>query len=79
MEPNNKSNGALVGSIIIVLILIIGGVYLYTTKIDKTPEAQEVENTDTEASVINADLDAFDAANTNSSEEFNVDSSVEGL
>lgn len=34
MEPTNKSNGALVGSIIIVIILIIGGIYLYMTKIE---------------------------------------------
>ena len=27
MEPEKKSNGALVGSIIIIIILIIGGIY----------------------------------------------------
>lgn len=81
MEPNNKSNGALVGSVIIILILIIGGIYFYNTKISKETETPEVNTSevDTEASAINAELNAFDTANTNSSEEFNIDSSVEGL
>lgn len=73
MEPTNKSNGALVGSVIIILILIIGGIYFYNTKVAKTPEAPVVESVDTEASIINADLDAFDVENnTDGSAEFNV-------
>lgn len=31
--PENKSVGALIGSIIIVIILIIGGLYLWSTKV----------------------------------------------
>jgi hypothetical protein len=29
MEPEKKSNGALIGSIIILIILIVGGIYLF--------------------------------------------------
>lgn len=32
MEPEKKSNGALIGSIIIIIILIIGGIYIWQTK-----------------------------------------------
>ncbi|HPS21428.1 MAG TPA: hypothetical protein PLO44_01310 [Candidatus Paceibacterota bacterium] len=32
MEPEKKSHGALIGSIIIVLILIIGGIYVWQQK-----------------------------------------------
>lgn len=71
MEPTQKSNGALIGSIIIILILIIGGIYLYTTKVSKAPEAPQIESVDTEASVINADLDTFDTENIDNSAEFN--------
>lgn len=79
MEPKNKSNGAIIGSIIIVLVLIIGGIYLYSTKIAKAPEVPVVNSDDAEAAAINADLDVFDTENTDGSTEFNIDSSVEGL
>lgn len=29
MEPEQKSNGALIGSIVIIVILIIGGIFLW--------------------------------------------------
>ena len=32
MEPEKKTNGALVGLIIIVIILIVGGIYVWQTK-----------------------------------------------
>lgn len=32
MEPEKKSNGALVGLIIIVIILIVGGIYVWQMK-----------------------------------------------
>jgi len=31
MEEDKKSNGALVGAVIVILILILGGVYLWTS------------------------------------------------
>ena len=33
MEPEQKTNGALVGSIIIIIILVIGGIYLWRTSV----------------------------------------------
>ena len=38
MEPEQKSNGALIGSIIIIVILVLGGVYLWQNKMkEATP------------------------------------------
>lgn len=43
MEPEKKSNGALIGSIIVILILIIGAVYFWMTsdKIEQLTEEQK--------------------------------------
>ncbi|MDQ3245213.1 MAG: hypothetical protein M3P22_02640 [bacterium] len=75
MEPNNKSNGALIGSIIIILILIVGGIYFYTTRVSQAPS---LPANNTEASALRADLNALEAQmNTNthsSNEEFMVNS-----
>jgi len=38
MEQEKKSNGALFGSIVIILILIIGGIYIFYMKL------QEIKN-----------------------------------
>ena len=32
MEPEKKSHGALIGSIIIIVILLIGGIYIWQSK-----------------------------------------------
>lgn len=51
METEKKSNGALVGSIIVIIILIIGGIYFWTTKVeDKVlPDSENTEvNQETE-------------------------------
>jgi cell division protein FtsL len=36
MEKEKKSHGALIGSIIVVVLLIIGGIYVWQTKIKET-------------------------------------------
>ncbi|HEU0085654.1 MAG TPA: hypothetical protein VFQ59_01705 [Candidatus Paceibacterota bacterium] len=53
MEPETntapkKSNGALIGSIIIILILIIGGIYL----LGRTQEGMEVETPNLETDTL---------------------------
>jgi len=53
MEPEKKSNGALVGLIIIILILVIGGIYFWQKSKDTvgnstTPQSQT-------ANVVNED------------------------
>jgi len=49
--PKQKSNGALIGSIIIIIILIIGGIYLAQNKIK---EAKEQEKINAEQAIIPA-------------------------
>lgn len=54
MEPQEKkSNGALIGSIVIIVILIIGGIYIWQTKMktvleEKTIESEELTPVDSE-------------------------------
>lgn len=38
METEKKSHGALIGSIIIIVLLIIGGIYIWQTKVKKIQE-----------------------------------------
>ena len=52
MGPEKKSHGALIGSIIIIIILIIGGIYAWQTKVkDIKLKQQQVEM---QAAAINA-------------------------
>jgi len=38
MDPEKKSSGALIGSIIIIVILVLGGIYVWRSKMDSLPE-----------------------------------------
>ena len=64
MDPEKKSNGALIGSIIIIIILIIGGIYLWKTG-KKAPLDTNMENSeeslDLEADLNSIDLESLDA------------------
>ena len=70
MEPEQKSNGALTGLIIIVIILILGGIYFWKSGIKEDPTPTGVEDNtslapdDTaslEADVNNIDLESLDS------------------
>ncbi len=37
MEPEKKSNGALVGVVIIIIVLLVGAVYVWQTQISESP------------------------------------------
>lgn len=52
MEPEKKSNGALVGSIIIILILVIGGIYIWQSKVKNVLEEKKFQ----EENVIPEDI-----------------------
>ena len=41
MEPEQKSSGALVGLIIIIIILVLGGVYLWINNTSKETETAD--------------------------------------
>ncbi|TSC78035.1 MAG: hypothetical protein G01um101424_169 [Parcubacteria group bacterium Gr01-1014_24] len=65
MEPEKKSNGALVGLIIIIIILVIGGIYIWQSnkmqEIPTEPEAVTTEDSDglntLEAEINTTDID----------------------
>ena len=37
MEPEEKSNGALIGSFVIIIILILGGLYIWNKSLKTKP------------------------------------------
>ena len=59
MEPETKSNGAFIGLVVIIIILVIGGIYMWQSNKDalekKQDPAEEVV-TDQDS----ADLDALE-------------------
>lgn len=77
MEPTqNKTHGALIGSVIIIVILIIGGIYLLKTKtlqqeedssvFESSTSAPNTINSDSVEDIeadlnMNADIDSLDA------------------
>jgi uncharacterized protein HemX len=52
MEPEKKSHGALIGSIIVIIILIIGGVYVWQMKVKQIK--LEDKRIEMQAEAINA-------------------------
>ena len=67
MEPEKKSNGALVGLIVIIIILVIGGAYLWQknnnvlNKIDESSTEENVTNEDSsELDALEQDLGGTD-------------------
>ena len=71
MEPEEKSNGALVGSIIIIVILILGGAYFLKTSMKNQPATPEdtstiesntnVDTTEVENELNSIDLETLDS------------------
>lgn len=68
MEPNNtqeKSNGALIGLVIIIIILIIGGIYMWqTSKTTEEIPTEQLSETSAEGQALTsqdaAALDSLD-------------------
>lgn len=82
MEPNvdKKSNGALIGAIIVIIILVLGGLYVWQNqKGEITLPTNQIsnENLDQSSAVINAynELEVFeeDLGNTDTNIEVNVE------
>ncbi|KKQ31564.1 MAG: hypothetical protein US45_C0042G0002 [Candidatus Nomurabacteria bacterium GW2011_GWA1_37_20] len=59
MEPEKKSNGSLVGLVVIIIILIIGGIYIWLSN-QKLPNTLQNSQTQSE-STANQDAAALDA------------------
>lgn len=82
MEPNvdKKSNGAFVGAIIVIIILVLGGLYVWQNQKGELniPENKTGdENLEQSSAVINAynELEVFetDLGNTNTNLDVNVE------
>jgi predicted negative regulator of RcsB-dependent stress response len=43
MEEEKKTNGAFVGLLIIIIILIVGGIYIWQSKVKSTLEAKKTQ------------------------------------
>ena len=68
MEPEKKSNGALIGSIIIIIILIIGGIYIWQSKVKSafgTKKVQSEAITPMDANALDALEQDFGTTDTN--------------
>ena len=65
MEPETKSNGSLVGLVVIIIILVVGGIYIWMSN-KKTVEQPSTEPTNTDT-VVNEDSAALDALEQDSS------------
>jgi hypothetical protein len=59
MEPEKKSNGAFIGLIVIIIILILGGIYIWITNKNA---AEKIKSTQAESqAVTNQNATALDA------------------
>ncbi len=75
MEPEQKSNGALVGLVVIIIILILGGFYIWSVNKDEetpTPLQQENQNLtqEDESDIDNLDKD-LQSADVNTGVDIN--------
>ena len=62
MEPEKKSNGALIGSVIIILILLVGGIYVWMSRAKTEPLPAENLGTEEAADLntLEQDIDSVD-------------------
>lgn len=76
MEPttDKKSNGALIGTIIIIIMLILGGIYFWSNKTEVAPETQDTSfNDSNEASVIESGLTELEQLDATLETDFSLD------
>ncbi|OGI65650.1 hypothetical protein A3H53_04250 [Candidatus Nomurabacteria bacterium RIFCSPLOWO2_02_FULL_40_10] len=60
MEPETKSNGALIGLVVIIIILVIGGVYIWQSNKDALEKKQSPAESEVVTDQDSADLDALE-------------------
>lgn len=63
MEPEKKSNGAFVGLAVIIIILVVGGIYIWMSNQNSSPTVTPVTQTSPQA------LSSQDATDINSLEQ----------
>lgn len=67
MEPEKKSNGALIGLVVIIIILIIGGIYVWIsnnkadiTDVDIQTESLSTTNSATDSATDSVELNTLE-------------------
>lgn len=60
MEQNKKSNGALIGSIIVIIILVVGGIYVFKMNIQKAKDIQKANEQINTANVLSSSDETID-------------------
>jgi type II secretory pathway pseudopilin PulG len=60
MEQNKKSNGALIGSIIVIIILVVGGIYVFKMNIQKAKDIQKANEQINTANVLSSSDETVD-------------------
>ncbi|MDP9249521.1 MAG: hypothetical protein M3M85_03385 [bacterium] len=70
MEPEKKMNGAMVGLIVIIVILLIGGVYVWQSKVNDVPaengaqsevspaDEEDLNSLEEDLNSVNTDIEA---------------------
>ncbi|MES3032033.1 MAG: hypothetical protein V4699_02195 [Patescibacteria group bacterium] len=74
MEPEQKSNGALVGLVVIIILLVVGGIYIW---LSNKKAQEELQNTQTQLETLTeqdaAALDALDQESGTTETDVGVD------
>lgn len=79
MEPEKKSHGALIGSIIVIIILIIGGIYIWQNKAKQMKLEKEKQQLEMQSSQ-QQDLEDLNALEQElNTTDLNVDVDVNSL
>jgi flagellar basal body-associated protein FliL len=69
MEPEKKSSGAFIGLVVIIVILIIGGIYIWLSSKNVAPSTQAVTSQDSsDLTALETDLQT---ANTSTGVDVN--------
>ena len=73
MEQEQKSNGAIIGSIIIIVLLMIGGIYVWQAKMKEVKLEKQKQEEAIRAS--NAELNQIEQELKNTNTTSNIDTS----
>jgi len=60
MEPEKKSNGAFVGLVVIIIILVLGGVYIWQSNKDALEKKQNSNQSETVTQQDSLDLNSLE-------------------
>ena len=71
MQQDKKSNGALFGSFVIVIILILGGIYMWQSKVKNAVKEKANQTTTTQAD--NTQLNSIESDLNTTDSNFSVD------